>query len=95
MAERLSTAEIEAQLAALPGWSLVGDRLEQTFRFQDFLGSIAFVNRLVEPSEQAGHHPDICISWNRVTVSLTTHDAGGITQRDLDLAKVISTVAAG
>lgn len=95
MAERLSTAAIEAQLATLPGWSLVDNRLEQTFTFPDFLGSIAFVNRLVNPAEEAGHHPDIYISWNRVTISLTTHDAGGITQRDLDLAKVISSLAAG
>ncbi|WP_298611944.1 4a-hydroxytetrahydrobiopterin dehydratase [uncultured Thermosynechococcus sp.] len=95
MAERLSQAEIEGQLASLPGWKLVGDRLEQTFTFKDFLGSIAFVNRLVDPAEQAGHHPDLTISWNRVTVCLTTHDAGGITQKDIDLAKVISDLAAG
>ncbi|WP_460194910.1 4a-hydroxytetrahydrobiopterin dehydratase [Thermosynechococcus sp. FA-CM-4201] len=94
MAERLSPADIEAQLASLPGWKLAGDRLEQTFTFKDFLGSIAFVNRLVDPAEQAGHHPDLSISWNRVTVCLTTHDAGGITQKDIDLAKVISDLAA-
>ncbi|HIK25927.1 MAG TPA: 4a-hydroxytetrahydrobiopterin dehydratase [Thermosynechococcus sp. M46_R2017_013] len=95
MAERLSQAEIEAQLASLPGWKFVGDRLEQTFTCKDFLGSIAFVNRLVDPAEQAGHHPDLAISWNRVTVCLTTHEAGGITQKDIDLAKVISNLAAG
>ncbi|QEQ01367.1 4a-hydroxytetrahydrobiopterin dehydratase [Thermosynechococcus sp. B0] len=94
MAERLSAADIEAQLANLAGWKLAGDRLEQTFVFKDFLGSIAFVNRLVDPAEQAGHHPDLSISWNRVTVCLTTHDAGGITQKDIDLAKVISDLAA-
>ncbi|BAY53166.1 pterin-4a-carbinolamine dehydratase [Thermostichus vulcanus NIES-2134] len=93
MAERLSPADIEAQLANLPGWKQVGDRLEQTFTFKDFLGSIAFVNRLVDPAEQAGHHPDLSISWNRVTVCLTTHDVGGITQKDIDLAKVISNLA--
>ncbi|MFN3679802.1 4a-hydroxytetrahydrobiopterin dehydratase [Thermosynechococcus sp.] len=93
MAERLSPADIEAQLVNLPGWKLVGNRLEQTFTFKDFLGSIAFVNRLVDPAEQAGHHPDLSISWNRVTVCLTTHDAGGITQKDIDLAKVISDLA--
>lgn len=93
MAERLSPADIEAQLVHLPGWKRVGDRLEQTFTFKDFLGSIAFVNRLVDPAEQAGHHPDLSISWNRVTVCLTTHEAGGITQKDIDLAKVISDLA--
>ncbi len=93
MAERLSPVDIEAQLVNLPGWKRVGDRLEQTFTFKDFLGSIAFVNRLVDPAEQAGHHPDLSISWNRVTVCLTTHDASGITQKDIDLAKVISDLA--
>jgi len=90
MSQKLSDAEIQAQIAALPDWNLEGDRLQRTYRFKDFVEAIAFVNKLVEPAEAAGHHPDIAISYNRVTVTLTTHDAGGLTQKDFDLAATLS-----
>jgi 4a-hydroxytetrahydrobiopterin dehydratase len=86
----LSPAEIQMQLAVLPGWVVVDDRLERQFVFPDFVAAIDFVNRLVEPAERAAHHPDISISYNKVTVQLTTHDAGGLTAKDCALAKVIS-----
>lgn len=92
MATPLSPAQIQAQLAQLPAWTLKNNRIERIFTFNDFLGSIAFVNQLVGPAEAAGHHPDLCISWNKVTVSLTTHDAGGLTQLDFDLAGQFSNL---
>jgi 4a-hydroxytetrahydrobiopterin dehydratase len=90
MSQRLTDAEIQAQMAQVPDWAVEGDRLQRTYRFKDFVEAIAFVNKLVEPAEAAGHHPDIAVSYNRVTVTLTTHDAGGLTQKDFDLAATLS-----
>jgi 4a-hydroxytetrahydrobiopterin dehydratase len=87
---KLPQVEITEQLKQIPGWTIEGGQLKRTYEFDNFVDAIAFVNRLVEPAEAAGHHPDLLISYNRVTVSLTTHDAGGITQKDFDLAKTIS-----
>jgi 4a-hydroxytetrahydrobiopterin dehydratase len=69
-----------------------GQQLPSTSSFKDFIGAIAWVNKLVAPSEAAGHHPDIEISYNKVTVSLTTHDAGGLTEKDFALAQEISAL---
>ncbi len=90
MIQLLNDAEIKEGLAKLPEWEVEDKSLTRIYEFKDFLAAIAFVNQLVEPAEQAGHHPDIFISYNRVTVSLTTHDAGGLTEKDLALAQVIS-----
>lgn len=90
MAQLLSEVEINAQVSQLSGWTLQGKEILCQKRFKDFVEAIAWVNKLVEPAEAAGHHPDIAISYNQVTVSLTTHDAGGLTQMDFDLAQVIS-----
>ncbi|MGF1481273.1 MAG: 4a-hydroxytetrahydrobiopterin dehydratase [Cyanophyceae cyanobacterium] len=90
---KLGAAEIERQLQTLPNWTIANHQLRRTYQFQDFVEAMAFVNRLVEPAESAGHHPDITISYNRVAISLTTHDVGGITQKDFDLAQVIARVA--
>lgn len=90
MARLLSDVEIQEQLPQLPDWILQGKAIQSVWKFKDFVEAIAFVNRLVEPAELAGHHPDIAISYNKVTVSLTTHDAGGLTANDFELAKVIS-----
>jgi 4a-hydroxytetrahydrobiopterin dehydratase len=89
----LSATEIETKMQALPDWTTDGKAISRTFKFKDFVSAIDFVNQLVEPAESAGHHPDIAISYNKVTISLTTHDAGGITQKDFDLAAVISNLA--
>jgi 4a-hydroxytetrahydrobiopterin dehydratase len=86
----LSPAEIQMQLAVLPGWTVIDDHIERQFIFNDFVAAIDFVNRLVEPAERAGHHPDLSISYNKVTVKMTTHDEGGLTAKDFALAKVIS-----
>ena len=89
----LSQTEVDRQIQALPQWQQSDKEIVRTFEFKNFVEAIAFVDRLVEPSEAAGHHPDLTISYNKVTVSLSTHDAGGITQMDFDLAQTISELA--
>lgn len=86
----LTQTEIDQKITAIPQWQQQEQTLTRTFKFNNFVESIDFVNQLVEPAEAAGHHPDITISYNQVTVSLTTHDAGGLTQKDFDLAETIS-----
>ncbi|MBG1259256.1 4a-hydroxytetrahydrobiopterin dehydratase [Nostoc commune] len=92
MAQLLTEAEIQESAKVLPSWSVEGSNLEITRRFKDFIQAIEFVNKLVEPAESAGHHPDIEISYNKVKITLTTHDAGGLTQADFDLAQAISQI---
>jgi len=89
----LSETEVTEKIKTLPGWTTDGKEISHTFQFKDFVTAIDFVNKLVEPAEEAGHHPDIAISYNKVKISLTTHDAGGITQKDFDLAQEISQLA--
>lgn len=85
----LTPAEIDQALRSLPGWTCDGKALRRAYTFPDFPAAIAFVNRLVAPAEARNHHPDISLSYNRVTLSLTTHDAGGLTAKDLDLARAL------
>jgi len=92
MADLLNDTEIQERTSQLSGWRVEDKQLRCTRKFKDFIAAIAFVNKLVEPSEAAGHHPDIEISYNKVTVNLTTHDAGGLTEKDFALAKEISTL---
>ncbi|MCC3409573.1 MAG: 4a-hydroxytetrahydrobiopterin dehydratase [Microcoleus sp. PH2017_10_PVI_O_A] len=92
MADLLSDSEIKERASLLSGPTVEGRKLRCTRSFKDFIGAIAFVNKLVAPSEAAGHHPDIEISYNKVTVNLTTHDAGGLTEKDLALAQEISAL---
>ncbi|BAY65384.1 pterin-4a-carbinolamine dehydratase [Calothrix brevissima NIES-22] len=92
MAQLLTEKEIETQASLLSGWTVAGNKLEITRKFRDFIQAVEFINKLVEPSESLGHHPDIEISYNRVKIQLTTHDAGGLTQKDFDLAAVISQI---
>ncbi len=89
----LNETEINQKIQTLPGWKKEGNAIARTFEFKDFVAAIDFVNKLVAPAEAAGHHPDIAISYNKVSISLTTHDAGGITQQDFDLAQKISELA--
>jgi 4a-hydroxytetrahydrobiopterin dehydratase len=91
----LDDAEIEARLAELPGWSRAGEAIEKTFECGDFVGSVKFVDSLVEPAESMGHHPDLEISWNEVEVSLSTHSEGGLTENDFELAAKIDALPAG
>ncbi len=92
MAQLLTDAEIQEQAKLLEGWRVEGKELQQTFKFKDFVQAIAFINKIVEPAEAAGHHPDLAISYNKVNVTLTTHDAGGLTSNDFELAQVISKI---
>jgi 4a-hydroxytetrahydrobiopterin dehydratase len=84
--EKLAEAQIKAELAALPEWSEVGGQIQRTYMFPDFIASMRFVARVADRAEEAQHHPDILIRYNRVTLSLSTHDAGGITAKDFALA---------
>ncbi len=88
----LNETSIKEKLSSLTDWELDGKSLRRIKKLKNFVEAIAFVNKLVEPAEAANHHPDISISYNKVTINLTTHDAGGLTQKDFDLAKVISQI---
>ena len=94
-AERLSDIAIQRELGRLPGWSRRGDALVKSYQFPTFLRGIEFVNRVARAAEAADHHPDLDIRYTKVTCTLSTHSAGGITQKDLDLAGEIERVAAG
>jgi 4a-hydroxytetrahydrobiopterin dehydratase len=84
----LSKAEIDEQLKTLDGWTLEGDAIRKQFTFKGFPEAIAFLNRLVPDAEQADHHPDITVNYRRVTLSLSTHDEGGLTAKDIAGAKM-------
>jgi len=79
--------EMRLRLKAMPTWSVTSGALRKLFQFQGFVEGIAFVNRVAVIAEEANHHPDIDIRWNKVTLSLTTHDKGGITEKDFSLAE--------
>ena len=81
-----SADQAQAYLSKLNGWQIENGQLVKTFQFKSFRGSLDFVNRVGELAEQAGHHPDIDIRYNRVRLSLVTHDAGGLTAKDFELA---------
>ena len=89
----LSDPEIATLLGTLVSWQVVSGELVRTFQFPDFLGSIAFVNKVAELAEAAGHHPDIDIRYNKVRLALVTHDAGGLTKKDFDLASKVDNLA--
>jgi 4a-hydroxytetrahydrobiopterin dehydratase len=82
----LSDNEARTRLASLPGWQIQSGELVKTFQFKDFVASLRFVNQVGEAAETAAHHPDIDIRYNRVRLALVTHDAGGLTSKDFDLA---------
>ncbi|MBK7642308.1 MAG: 4a-hydroxytetrahydrobiopterin dehydratase [Planctomycetes bacterium] len=86
---RLGEADLRSGLAALPRWELRSGRLRREFIFTDFSAAFAFMTRVALLAEKADHHPDWSNSWNKVVIELASHDAGGITQRDLDLAAAI------
>ena len=90
---RLSDEEIDEPLSGLDGWGRDGDAIRRSFRLEDFKGSVDFVNRLTPAAEEMNHHPDLEISWNTVTVSVTTHSEGGLTENDFELARRIDAVA--
>ena len=89
--ERLSDAEIANRLEKLDGWSRDGDTIERTLEFDGFTDAIAFINRIAEHAEKADHHPELFNVYNRVDLTLTTHDADGLTAKDFDLAEKINS----
>ena len=88
----MADEEIQARLEGLEGWERSGDSIRKRFTLGDFVASVEFVNQLVAPAEEMGHHPDLEISWNKVTVSLSTHSQGGLTEADFDLAGRIDAI---
>ena len=93
MAEPLTEDQRSDFLAAHPEWALEGETISRTFVFKDFGEAMGFVTRAAMASDVADHHPDIDIRWNKVTMTLTTHDAGALTARDVDLAEKFDSYA--
>jgi 4a-hydroxytetrahydrobiopterin dehydratase len=89
----LDDAQIEQRLGRLPGWERAGAEIRKSFQRGDFGGSVEFASRLVEPANAMNHHPDLEISWDTVTVRLSTHSEGGLTAADFVLAERIDSLA--
>ena len=88
----MSDQEIEARLSEHPGWEREGPAITKSFKRADFVGSVNFVDSIVEPAEGMNHHPDLEISWDTVKVSLSTHSDGGVTANDFELAAKIDAL---
>jgi 4a-hydroxytetrahydrobiopterin dehydratase len=88
----LSDDEIRERLQELEGWDREGDAIRKQFQLEDFEGSVDFVNRLTPVAEGMNHHPDLEISWNKVTVRISTHSEGGLTGNDFELASKIDAL---
>jgi len=89
----LTDSEIQQALGRLPGWTRSGIAIQRVFEFPNFKAAMAFVNKVAEAAEQANHHPDIDIRYNKVMMSLVSHDSGGITKRDIGMAERITQMA--
>ena len=89
MSAVLSEEEIEGALKKLPEWEHLNGAIERMFEFEDFNGAMEFVNTMAEVAEEADHHPDIDIRWNKVRLALVTHSAGGVTESDTEMAQRI------
>ncbi len=91
---RLDDISIGNKLRTLPGWSRSGDSITRTFAFSGFPGAVSFISRLVEPAEELEHHPDVDLRYNKVTVTLSTHDQDGLTDLDFRLAALVDGAVA-
>ena len=89
----LTTPEIDLALQKLPGWAREGSTIKRMFQFDDFVQAMKFVDKIAAAAEAANHHPDILINYNKVTLTLVSHDSGGVTQRDIRMAGRINEVA--
>lgn len=89
----LSKSEIHEMLESLHGWSHAGKAIHKKFTQKSFLPAISFVNRIAETAERAGHHPDITIQYSVVSITLSTHSEGGVTEKDFDLARRIDEIS--
>jgi len=83
----MNSTEFISALVSVPGWKKIGEVITRTYQFKDFVAAIALVNYFAKLAEAAYHHQDIDIRWNKVTLTLTTHDQGGLTKKDFDLAR--------
>jgi 4a-hydroxytetrahydrobiopterin dehydratase len=92
MAVKLQRQQVAEALQKLGHWTLQGDQIERLFTFETFVDSMIFVNKVAELAEEEQHHPEIRIIYNRVTLALTTHDAGGLTQKDFQMAHRIDSL---
>ena len=84
--DRLPDSEISERLRALEGWEVKDSRLVKSYKFKDFMSAVHFVDEIAPVAEAQGHHPDLQVGWGRVVVELTSHDAGGLTEKDLEVA---------
>ncbi len=89
---KLSSEEIEASLKEINGWKVEDKFLRKNFKFENFAESLEFVNGVGEIAEKADHHPDITFGWGYANIELTTHDSGGLTHNDFDVAKEIDEI---
>jgi 4a-hydroxytetrahydrobiopterin dehydratase len=89
----LGESEVEERLNRLEGWTRAGAAIEKSFKRGDFVGAVEFVSGLVEPAEAMNHHPDVSISWDTVTVTISTHSEGGLTAADFELAAKLDALA--
>jgi 4a-hydroxytetrahydrobiopterin dehydratase len=86
---KLSPEQITENLKALPGWERKGEAITKQYTFKEFMDGIRFINRIAEIAEQMDHHPDMTVNYRRITFALSTHDQGGITEKDVKLAEAI------
>ena len=89
---KLAPTQIKAALPSVPEWKKMGANIVRTFQFKDFVGAIRFVGAVATLAEKANHHPDIDIRWNKVTLALSTHSEGGLTEKDFVLARKIDAL---
>ena len=88
---KLGSAQITQKLKSLPGWEHTGDAVVKRYKFKEFMDGIRFINRIAKIAESMDHHPDIAISYTRITFSCSTHDQGGITEKDFKLANEVES----
>ena len=93
MRSKLSQDEIDAKLKGLPEWHSTGQNLSRDFKFKSFKSALSFVNKVGEIAEKENHHPDIMLGWGYAKITFTTHDAGGLTQSDFKLAKLVDEIS--
>lgn len=84
--DKMTDEQVQESMKSVPDWGTTGETIQRTFQFKDFIESMKFVNKVAEQAEADQHHPDMLIRWNKVTLTLSTHDAGGITDKDFALA---------
>lgn len=92
--DKLSPSAVESSLAAMPDWNGVGETIQRTYQFKDFVTAMHFVGQVAQHAEAVQHHPDIMIRYSKVTLTYSTHDAGGLTVKDFDAAKKADEIAA-